>query len=64
MMEMKVNGFELLNHFSSKQAMVLNCKTNFQRASKQEANKKNICENRPYALARFLVARTGARSSN
>ena len=39
------NGFELLNHVSSKKAskqMVLNCKTIFQRASKQ----KNIYENR------------------
>ena len=43
------NGFELLNHVSSKQAskqMVLNCKTIFQRASKQ-ASKENIFENRP-----------------
>ena len=46
MMEMKVNGFELLNHFSIKQAMVLNCKTIFQRESKQ---------------AKRIIAKTGLK---
>ena len=39
MMEKKVNGFELLNHFSSKKAskqMVLNCKPFF----KEQASKR------------------------
>ena len=42
---------------ASKQ-MVLNCKTIFQRASKQA--KRKFAKTRPYVLARLLVTRTRA----